>query len=82
MRFPVHIVAVNNGGGGIFAHLPQAALPEFEQGWRTPQQISFAHAAVTFGLGYAAANDNTAFALALREALAAGGPHLIELKLH
>ena len=76
------IVAVNNGGGGIFAHLPQAALPEFEQGWRTPQQISFAHAAVTFGLGYAAANDNTAFALVLREALAASGPHLIELKLH
>ena len=73
------IVAVNNAGGGIFDHLPQVELPEFEQGWRTPQQISFEHAALTFGLGYAKAAGNDPFRTALRNAIAAGGPHLIEL---
>ena len=75
------IVTVNNGGGGIFDLLPQAALPEFERGWRTPQQISFEHAAATFGLGYARAGDADGLHLALRQAFAAGGPHLIELLL-
>jgi 2-succinyl-5-enolpyruvyl-6-hydroxy-3-cyclohexene-1-carboxylate synthase len=75
------IVAVNNGGGGIFDHLPQAALPEFEQGWRTPQQFSFEHAALSFGLGYALAADDMSFRNALRHALDAGGPRLIELRL-
>ena len=75
------IVAVNNGGGGIFDYLPQAALPEFEAGWRTPQQISFEHAALTFGLTYQAADDDSGLRVALRAALAAGGPQLIELHL-
>ncbi len=73
------IVAVNNGGGGIFDHLPQAGLPEFEQGWRTPQRISFEHAALTFGLGYAKAECADAFREALRQTIRSGGPHLIEL---
>ena len=73
------IVTVNNGGGGIFDLLPQAALPEFEQGWRTPQRISFEHAAATFGLGYAHATDHASFRNALRQAFARGGPQLIEL---
>jgi 2-succinyl-5-enolpyruvyl-6-hydroxy-3-cyclohexene-1-carboxylate synthase len=59
--------------------LPQAALPEFEQGWRTPQQISFEHAARTFGLAYAHADSNDSFQEVLHQALLAGGPHLIEL---
>ncbi|MDP3538613.1 MAG: 2-succinyl-5-enolpyruvyl-6-hydroxy-3-cyclohexene-1-carboxylic-acid synthase [Azonexus sp.] len=75
------IVAVNNHGGGIFDTLPQAGLPEFEQAWRTPQQISFEHAALTFGLGYAKAENNDEFRAALRHALDKGGPQLIELLL-
>lgn len=75
------IVTVNNGGGGIFDHLPQHGLPEFEQGWRTPQRICFEHAALTFGLGYGCASSTQEFRNALRAALAAGGPHLIELKM-
>ncbi len=74
------IVVVNNGGGGIFDHLPQRHLPEFEQGWRTPQAVDFAHAAGTFGIGYAPADSNKALRQALEIALQAGGPHLIELK--
>ena len=73
------IVVVNNGGGGIFDHLPQRQLPEFEQGWRTPQQIRFKHAALTFGLGFELAESIEDFRRMLRAALAAGGPHLIEL---
>jgi len=73
------IVAVNNGGGGIFDHLPQAALPEFRQGWRTPQQIDFRHAALTFGLAHARADGDDAFRTALRAAFRTGGPSLIEL---
>lgn len=77
----VIIVAVNNGGGGIFDLLPQAGLPEFEQGWRTPQQIDFKHAALTFGLGYLRSDSNDSFRAALRQAILAGGPHMIELTI-
>jgi len=73
------IVAVNNGGGGIFDHLPQAALPEFEQGWRTPQQISFEHAAATFGLTYRRATSADTFRQTLQMAFTGGGPQLIEV---
>ena len=75
----VVIVTVNNGGGGIFDLLPQAALPEFEKGWRTPQQINFEHAALCFGLSYARAENAEALRHALAEAIRLGGPHLIEL---
>ena len=74
------IIVVNNGGGGIFDHLPQHALPEFSQGWRTPQDVNFEHAAKTFGLGYQGANPFEALPDNLAHALERGGPHLIELK--
>lgn len=73
------IVAVNNSGGGIFDHLPQASLPEFERGWRTPQDLDFAGAAATFGLDFTRCEDGSALAAAVSRALAAGGAHLIEL---
>lgn len=75
------IVMVNNGGGGIFDHLPQRELPEFTAGWRTPQHIDFGHAASVFGIAYTRAESNEALRTALRAALAAGGPHLIELNV-
>jgi 2-succinyl-5-enolpyruvyl-6-hydroxy-3-cyclohexene-1-carboxylate synthase len=75
------IVTINNGGGGIFDLLPQAGLPEFEQGWRTPQAINFQHAAATFGLGYVQAGDRVALGNTLRQALAEGGPWIIEVVL-
>ena len=75
----VVIVTVNNAGGGIFDLLPQASLPEFEKGWRTPQQISFEHAALCFGLSYARAENSEDLRSALSAAISKGGPHLIEL---
>jgi 2-succinyl-5-enolpyruvyl-6-hydroxy-3-cyclohexene-1-carboxylate synthase len=47
---PGAIVVLDNGGGGIFDHLAQSALPEFDQGWLTPQCIDMAAAARVFGL--------------------------------
>lgn len=73
------IVVVNNGGGRIFDHLPQAGLPEFERAWRTPQDIDFAAAARTFGIAHVRCAANGELCSAVREALQAGGPHLVEL---
>lgn len=73
------IITVNNGGGGIFDLLPQAVLPEFEQGWRTPQHLDFKHAALSFGLSYARSEDANTFERALHHALQTGGPHLLEV---
>lgn len=75
------IVVVNNGGGGIFDHLPQHSLPEFLDGWRTPQHIDFEHAAKTFGLTYHHVDTPDNLSRRLGSALADGGPQLIELKL-
>jgi 2-succinyl-5-enolpyruvyl-6-hydroxy-3-cyclohexene-1-carboxylate synthase len=77
----VVIVTVNNAGGGIFDLLPQAALPEFEKGWRTPQQINFEHAALCFGLSYVRSKNAEDLRSAVSSAIAKGGPHLIELIL-
>ncbi len=75
------IIVVNNGGGGIFDHLPQHSLPEFLDGWRTPQHIDFEHAAKTFGLTYHRVDTTDNLSRRLGSALADGGPQLIELKL-
>ncbi len=77
------IVVINNGGGRIFEHLPQHKLPEFEAAWLTPQQLDFQAAAKTFGLSYAATQvTNNSFVEALQNALAVGGPHLLEVILN
>jgi 2-succinyl-5-enolpyruvyl-6-hydroxy-3-cyclohexene-1-carboxylate synthase len=75
------IVAVNNGGGGIFDYLPQSVLPEFVRGWRTPQNIDFAAAANTFGLRFAACDTPAGLAASVVAALACGGPHLVEYRV-
>jgi 2-succinyl-5-enolpyruvyl-6-hydroxy-3-cyclohexene-1-carboxylate synthase len=49
-EIPLVILLFDNNGGGIFGHLPQAALPEFEQGWQTPPGCDPAQAAAAFGL--------------------------------
>jgi len=47
---PLVTVVLDNGGGGIFDHLAQAELPEFEAGWLAPQALDAAAAARAFGL--------------------------------
>ncbi len=74
-------IVFNNGGGGIFDHLPQAGLPEFEAGWLTPQSLSFSALAATFGFAYWHVADTPAFRTCLETALKAGGPHLVEVSI-
>jgi 2-succinyl-5-enolpyruvyl-6-hydroxy-3-cyclohexene-1-carboxylate synthase len=75
------IVVINNGGGGIFDLLPQATLPEFEAGWRTPQKISFEHAAATFGLAYRHVGKGSTLHHAIGQAIATAGPYLLEVRV-
>ncbi len=75
------IVVLNNGGGGIFEYLPQAALPEFERAWLTPQAIDFAAAAKTFGVAYERATTLGRFTSAFARALEKGGPTLVEISV-
>ncbi len=49
-RHPLTVMVLDNGGGGIFEHLAEGTLPEFETGWRTPQAVDFVGAARAFGL--------------------------------
>lgn len=77
----VVFVVVNNGGGGIFEYLPQAGLPEFEHAWLTPQEIDFAAAAATFGLGYGVADSLPEFLDLMQTALGAGRPALVEVRV-
>ncbi len=47
---PLVVVVLDNGGGGIFDHLAQAGLPEFETGWLAPQTLDIAAACRAFAL--------------------------------
>ncbi|MFZ2853580.1 MAG: thiamine pyrophosphate-dependent enzyme, partial [Rhodocyclaceae bacterium] len=75
------LVVINNGGGGIFEYLPQAALPEFERAWLTPAAIDFAHAAQAFGMPHRRVDTLAGFSATLDAALAqtASGPRCIEV---
>ncbi|MFL5871630.1 MAG: 2-succinyl-5-enolpyruvyl-6-hydroxy-3-cyclohexene-1-carboxylic-acid synthase [Solirubrobacterales bacterium] len=76
---PVRIVVINNGGGGIFDFLPQAAqldADEFEALLGTPRAVDCERAAALFGLAHRPLGDLSE----LTEALAAG-TGLIEIRV-
>jgi 2-succinyl-5-enolpyruvyl-6-hydroxy-3-cyclohexene-1-carboxylate synthase len=56
-KIPLTLVLLDNGGGGIFDHLAQASLPEFEQGWLTPPCYDAEAIARAFGLSYCRAES-------------------------
>jgi 2-succinyl-5-enolpyruvyl-6-hydroxy-3-cyclohexene-1-carboxylate synthase len=75
-------VVLDNGGGGIFEHLPLArALPAplLERGWLAPPRLDFRALAGAFGLAYAEAADDQQLATELARACAAGGAHLLRV---
>lgn len=78
---PLVTVVMNNGGGGIFDHLPFAAAGAdwYERGWVAPQGVAFAGVAAAHGLGYRRAATVPELAAALEGAFAAGGPWLVEV---
>lgn len=75
-------VVIDNGGGGIFDHLPLAqAVPAelLRRGWTAPQQADFAALAAAFGLLYVKASDAETLDSALTMAFARGGAWLLHV---
>lgn len=75
------IIVLNNGGGGIFGHLPQARLADFERYWLTPQGLELEKAAELFGLDYRLVERQSRFLPALEQGLEAPGVSLIEVAI-
>jgi 2-succinyl-5-enolpyruvyl-6-hydroxy-3-cyclohexene-1-carboxylate synthase len=73
------VVAINNGGGGIFSYLPQAGLEDFERAWLTPPGVDLRSVASAFGIPHRKVDTVPGFCSVLRAALARGGPHLLEV---
>lgn len=73
------LVILNNGGGGIFGYLPQAALADFERFWLTPVGMDFGLAAQLYGVSHQRVNRASAFEAALQEGLQKDGVSLIEV---
>jgi 2-succinyl-5-enolpyruvyl-6-hydroxy-3-cyclohexene-1-carboxylate synthase len=73
------IVLLNNGGGGIFDHLPQAQLEQFESHWLTPTGLDFSKVAELYGLNFHRITRQSQFAPALESATAESGLSLIEV---
>jgi 2-succinyl-5-enolpyruvyl-6-hydroxy-3-cyclohexene-1-carboxylate synthase len=63
------VLLLDNGGGAIFEHLPQAGLPEFERAWLTPQSLDPAAAAQAFGVAHCRVADAADAASAVVDAL-------------
>jgi 2-succinyl-5-enolpyruvyl-6-hydroxy-3-cyclohexene-1-carboxylate synthase len=74
------ICVLDNGGGAIFEHLPQAILPEFESAWLTPQRADFAAAARVWGHAYRRAEVDGLASL-LAEALGTPGVTILHLPI-
>lgn len=75
------IVLLNNNGGGIFGHLPQASLKQFEEQWLMPTNLDFAQAARLFSLQYQRVERQSQFGPALEAGLKSRGMSLIEVML-
>ncbi len=75
------IIVLNNGGGGIFGHLPQAQLAGFERYWLTPPRLDLEKAADLFGLGYRRVVHQSEFVPALKQGLQSPGANLIEVTI-
>lgn len=81
-RHRVVAVVMDNGGGGIFDHLPLArALPQemLERGWRAHQHVDFRALAQAHGLGYSQVAKREELPAALASAFAAGTGHLVRI---
>lgn len=73
-------VVLNNGGGNIFRRLPVSRVePPFTELFVTPHGLEFGPVAELYGLAYTRVESRPAFREALRAALAADEPALIEV---
>jgi len=78
---PLVIVALNNGGGGIFHFLPIAGRPDLLDPWFTaPQDVDLAGIEGLFGIRCHRPSSAAAFTEAYRTACASGAPAVIEVR--
>lgn len=79
-RGSLTIVLINNGGGGIFGHLPVARFePPFEEFFATPQQADFAKLCAAYGVRYVKVR-NCAHLTKLLMKLPRSGVRLLEVR--
>jgi len=81
-RIPLVIVVIDNGGGGIFEHLPQAEAverEEFDDLFVTRHELDLMRAAELFGFQFAATRDAASLEKSLSWALAEGGSWVIRV---
>ena len=80
LRGSLTVVLINNRGGGIFEHLPIAAVePPFEEFFATPQAVDFATLCAAHGVEHVAVRDWAHFT-ALVSALPAAGVRVLEVR--
>ena len=78
---PLAIVLLDNGGGGIFTHLPQAALAEFERAWLAPQAFSAPALAEAFALDYVQAHTAAEALAEARATLDGARARIVHVKI-
>ncbi|MFL6556507.1 MAG: thiamine pyrophosphate-dependent enzyme [Bacillus sp. (in: firmicutes)] len=77
----IHIILVNNNGGGIFSFLPQSEHPKhFELLFGTPLNINFEHAVKMFNGQYTKIADWDQLADLLRQSPQEKGIHVYEIE--
>ena len=75
------LVVINNDGGGIFSFLPQANHPDkFDLLFGTPHGVDLADVARVHGCEFMRLEKAGDLELALKNAFAAGGLHIIEAR--
>lgn len=80
MKHPLHIVVINNNGGGIFSFLPIAKQKDiFETHFATPQQYNIRSAAETFGIPYCNPSTNRQFRERYLKRCRSNTPGIIEI---
>lgn len=76
----IHIILINNNGGGIFSFLPQSQHPKnFELLFGTPLDIEFEHAVKMFNGNYSKINNWDHFDTVMKQAQDNSGIHVYEL---
>jgi 2-succinyl-5-enolpyruvyl-6-hydroxy-3-cyclohexene-1-carboxylate synthase len=76
---PLLLILSNNGGGGIFSHLPVAKDPKFEELFAFAHAWSFEGVASMFSLPYQRIENASALKEALESAMTRKGPLLLEV---
>jgi 2-succinyl-5-enolpyruvyl-6-hydroxy-3-cyclohexene-1-carboxylate synthase len=79
-RGSLTIVLINNGGGGIFEHLPVAQFdPPFEEYFATPQSVDFAKLCAAYHVRHTRVTDWAQFTAAISR-LPARGLRVLEIR--